>query len=54
MDTITNQLRNTPVHALEILPALVAPKDARTRVKAISARSAGGGRRADPDDEGSA
>jgi glycerol uptake operon antiterminator len=26
MDTISNQLRNTPVHALEILPALVAPK----------------------------
>jgi glycerol uptake operon antiterminator len=26
MDTITNQLKNTPVHALEILPALVAPK----------------------------
>ena len=26
MDTITNQLRNTPVHALEVLPALVAPK----------------------------
>ena len=26
MDTITNQLRNTPVHALEILPAMVAPK----------------------------
>ena len=26
METISNQLRNTPVHALEILPALVAPK----------------------------
>lgn len=26
MDAITNQLKNTPVHALEILPALVAPK----------------------------
>jgi glycerol uptake operon antiterminator len=26
MDTITSQLRNTPVHALEILPAMVAPK----------------------------
>lgn len=26
MDTISNQLKNTPVHALEILPALVAPK----------------------------
>jgi glycerol uptake operon antiterminator len=26
MDTIANQLRNTPVHALEILPAMVAPK----------------------------
>ncbi len=36
MDTITNQLRNTPVHALEILPALVAPKMV-DRVHAISA-----------------
>jgi glycerol uptake operon antiterminator len=36
MDTITNQLRNTPVHALEILPALVAPK-MLARVRAISA-----------------
>ncbi|MGC9224533.1 MAG: glycerol-3-phosphate responsive antiterminator [Terracidiphilus sp.] len=36
MDTITNQLRNTPVHALEILPALVAPKMV-DRVRAISA-----------------
>jgi len=26
MDTITNQLKNTPVDALEVLPALVAPK----------------------------
>lgn len=26
MDTISNQLKNTPVHALEILPAQVAPK----------------------------
>jgi glycerol uptake operon antiterminator len=26
METITNQLKNTTVHALEILPALVAPK----------------------------
>ena len=26
MDAITNQLKNSPVHALEILPALVAPK----------------------------
>jgi glycerol uptake operon antiterminator len=26
METITNQLKNSPVHALEILPALVAPK----------------------------
>lgn len=26
MDTITGQLKKTPVHALEILPALVAPK----------------------------
>jgi len=36
MDTITNQLKNTPVHALEILPALAAPKMLR-RVRAISA-----------------
>lgn len=36
MDTITNQLRNTPVHALEILPAMVAPKMLE-RVRAISA-----------------
>ena len=36
MDTISNQLRNTPVHALEILPALVAPK-MLPRVRAISA-----------------
>ena len=36
MDTISNQLRNTPVHALEILPALVAPKMLE-RVRAISA-----------------
>ncbi len=36
MDTITNQLRNSPVHALEILPALVAPKMLE-RVRAISA-----------------
>ena len=35
MDTITNQMRNTPVHALEILPALVAPKMV-DRVHAIS------------------
>jgi glycerol uptake operon antiterminator len=35
MDTISNQLRNTPVHALEILPALVAPKMLE-RVRAIS------------------
>ena len=35
MDTISNQLRNTPVHALEILPALVAPK-MLDRVRAIS------------------
>jgi glycerol uptake operon antiterminator len=35
MDTISNQLRNTPVHALEILPALVAPK-MLARVRAIS------------------
>ena len=26
MDTITSQLKNTPVDALEVLPALVAPK----------------------------
>jgi glycerol uptake operon antiterminator len=35
MDTITNQLRNTPVHALEILPAPVAPK-MLDRVRALS------------------
>jgi glycerol uptake operon antiterminator len=35
MDTITNQLRNSPVHALEILPALVAPKMLE-RVRAVS------------------
>ncbi len=35
MDTISNQLRNTPVHALEILPALVAPKMLE-RVRAIN------------------
>jgi glycerol uptake operon antiterminator len=35
MDTISNQLKNTPVHALEILPALVAPK-MLSRVRAIS------------------
>jgi glycerol uptake operon antiterminator len=26
MDAISNQLKNSPVHALEVLPALVAPK----------------------------
>jgi glycerol uptake operon antiterminator len=36
MDTITNQLRNTPVHALEVLPAQVAPKMLE-RVHAINA-----------------
>lgn len=36
MDTISNQLKNTPVHALEILPAQVAPK-MLGRVRAISA-----------------
>jgi glycerol uptake operon antiterminator len=36
MDTITNQLKNSPVHALEILPAQVAPKLVE-RVRAISA-----------------
>ncbi|MGB7265170.1 MAG: glycerol-3-phosphate responsive antiterminator [Terracidiphilus sp.] len=36
MDTITNQLKNSPVHALEILPAMVAPKMLE-RVRAISA-----------------
>lgn len=35
MDTITNQLKNTPVDALEVLPALVAPKILE-RVRAIS------------------
>ena len=34
MDTITNQLKNTPVDALEVLPALVAPK-ILARVRAI-------------------
>lgn len=36
MDTIGVQLKNTPVHALEVLPALVAPK-LLSRVRAISA-----------------
>jgi len=35
MDTITNQLKNTPVDALEVLPAMVAPKILE-RVRAIS------------------
>lgn len=35
MDTISNQLKNTPVHALEILPAQVAPK-MLGRVRAIN------------------
>ncbi len=35
MDTISNQLKNSPVHALEILPAMVAPKMLE-RVRAIS------------------
>jgi glycerol uptake operon antiterminator len=35
MDTITNQLKNTPVDALEVLPALAAPKILE-RVRAIS------------------
>ena len=35
MDTITNQLKNTPVDALEVLPALVAPKII-SRVRSIS------------------
>lgn len=35
MDTITSQLRNTPVHALEILPAMVAPKMLE-RVRALN------------------
>jgi glycerol uptake operon antiterminator len=35
MDTITNQLKNTTVDALEVLPALVAPK-ILDRVRAIS------------------
>ena len=35
MDTITNQLKNTPVDALEVLPALVAPK-LLERVRSIS------------------
>jgi glycerol uptake operon antiterminator len=36
MDTISNQLKGTPVHALEILPAQVAPK-MLDRVHAINA-----------------
>lgn len=35
METIANQLRNTPVDALEVLPALVAPKIIN-RVRSIS------------------
>lgn len=35
METIANQLRNTPVDALEVLPALVAPKII-DRVRSIS------------------
>ena len=35
MDTITNQLKNTSVDALEVLPALVAPK-ILARVRSIS------------------
>jgi glycerol uptake operon antiterminator len=35
MDTISSQLKNTPVHALEILPAQVAPK-ILDRVRALS------------------
>jgi Glycerol-3-phosphate responsive antiterminator (mRNA-binding) len=35
MDTITTQLKNTPVDALEVLPALVAPK-ILDRVRSIS------------------
>ena len=36
METIGNQLKNTPVHALEVLPALVAPK-ILPRVRELSA-----------------
>ncbi|MGA7339413.1 MAG: glycerol-3-phosphate responsive antiterminator [Terracidiphilus sp.] len=44
MDTITNQLRNTPVHALEVLPAPVAPKILdRVRSLAIDLPIVGGG-----------
>jgi glycerol uptake operon antiterminator len=35
MDTITNQLKNTPVDALEVLPALAAPRILE-RARAIS------------------
>lgn len=35
METIANQLKNTPVDALEVLPALVAPKIVE-RVRSIS------------------
>jgi len=35
LDTITNQLKNTPVDALEVLPAMVAPK-VLERVRSVS------------------
>jgi glycerol uptake operon antiterminator len=44
MDTITNQLKNSPVHALEILPALVAPKFLdRVRLLGLDMPVVGGG-----------
>jgi glycerol uptake operon antiterminator len=44
MDTITNQLKNSPVHALEILPALVAPKFLdRVRLLGLDLPVVGGG-----------
>jgi glycerol uptake operon antiterminator len=44
MDTASNQLKNTPVHALEILPAQVAPKMiARVRALCLDLPIVGGG-----------
>jgi glycerol uptake operon antiterminator len=44
METISSQLKNTPVHALEILPAAVAPKILdRVRSLALDLPVVGGG-----------
>jgi glycerol uptake operon antiterminator len=44
MDTISHQLKNSPVHALEVLPALVAPKMiARVRSLGLDLPVVGGG-----------